>query len=290
MASQATEAGPAGREDDSAQDIVSTFPLPSLDYFARFFSVDLALDQGAVRKSDQEKAHLPDGENAVEEPPPPPPPPLRRSRFPSPPPVPEDLCTESFGAFLTPTDHNLRELEEQGIDRLREEHDEHHRQPHRQAELKRLMWSSIAKFFEILECLIRNPGAEQRTELAADLQLIFINFHHTVNQYRRPQAYASLVELLKFQTLQSINQAEGLLDGMMRALEIAGCGEEKTVDGPDHEEMDVEREEDGAVIEGLWDFRREIGELRQTVVSVRTGARRLSRGIPRQSPIFDTSV
>ncbi|OQV22267.1 hypothetical protein BV898_03770 [Hypsibius exemplaris] len=267
MASSQDVASPAaaGKEENNntaaaapaLPDIVSAYPVPPLDYFTRYFHDDVFIPPvSLIPESDGNE----DREERVEAP-----------RFPSPPPVPSDRSVESFGCFLTPTDHVMRELEDQGIDRLGAEEEKRNQQQ----QLKRLMWSAISKFFEVLDCLIRDPSSEQRTELTADLQTIFINLHHTVNQYRLPQGHESLVELLKFQTLRNVKQSESLLEGMTKALDIVeGSGgvvensDMPTMEGVIDDGPTLNDDDNGVNLDVL-EFRRVISDLQLSVVEVR---------------------
>merc|ERR1712004_779467 len=65
--------------------------------------------------------------------------------------------------------------------------------------MKSINISIVKKYLDLLDLLIRNPVAEERIKIHEDLELLFINFHHLVNEYRPHQARETLIALLKDQ-------------------------------------------------------------------------------------------
>lgn len=194
---------PAGVRDDLLLNQVSIFPVPPLDYFSKYFSDEVLSLNYNISEGIRSREPTPGAEETE-----------RPKRFPSPPPVPEDDCCVAFGIPLTPTDHLLRDLDVQGIVSLGTE------SVSRKVLLKRLLWSAISKFLEIVDYLIKNPGNEKRSVIIEELQTIFINFHHVVNQYRLPQARESVVELIKIQKISRVGQTQALLDSIADTMNI----------------------------------------------------------------------
>jgi len=44
--------------------------------------------------------------------------------------------------------------------------------------------SLLANFLDLLQILVTAPESEKRGEKIEDIQLIFINMHHLINEYR----------------------------------------------------------------------------------------------------------
>ena len=66
-------------------------------------------------------------------------------------------------------------------------------------EMKSLNMSITLKFLDLLELLQRNPGEEHREKIHQDLELLFVNIHHLVNEYRPHQARETLIVLMEIQ-------------------------------------------------------------------------------------------
>lgn len=174
---------------------VSIFPVPPLEYFQKYYG------ENSLYSNDS-----PSNDPNVTD--------ASVKRHPSSPPVPTDGFFSVFGIPLTPHDHLLRDLEVQGITTLGSS------SIRTRILLKRLLWSAIAKFFELLDHLIQSPASERRASVADELQTIFINFHHILNEFRLPQAEESVVELLRMQQRRYGKQSKLLLASAMDAISI----------------------------------------------------------------------
>lgn len=91
----------------------------------------------------------------------------------------------SFGVPCCQDDQILRPLESQNIRRLYPSNYSH------RTELKKLNFSVLANFLDLLDILIKNPGSEKRSETLRHISDIFINMHHLVNEYRPHQVSAN---------------------------------------------------------------------------------------------------
>ncbi|KRZ79826.1 Mediator of RNA polymerase II transcription subunit 7 [Trichinella papuae] len=112
-----------------------------------------------------------------------------------PPPPPIQGAYTMFGVQYNTEDMIIQPLENQGIRRL------YPNTPNfdRKVELKKLNHSIIANFLDLLEILIRCPSSPERERKIEDLSLLFINFHHLVNEFRPHQACQSLMLMLERQ-------------------------------------------------------------------------------------------
>ena len=56
--------------------------------------------------------------------------------------------------------------------------------------------SAVAAFLDLVEILIRAPDDPERIDKIHDIQIIFINMHHLLNEHRPLQVSFFLPELL----------------------------------------------------------------------------------------------
>jgi len=155
---------------------VSSFPLPPMHY------VNMYTDENIVR-------HLA----------PPPPPPIQGHY-------------SVFGQTANTEDPIIPPLEGPGIRRLypstttQQNQQTPNQQIDRKAELKKLNHSILAAYFDLLELLIRCPmNQTERERKLDDLQQLFINFHHLINEYRPHQARETLKLMLEVQAHERLN-------------------------------------------------------------------------------------
>ncbi|KAI9137261.1 mediator complex, subunit Med7 [Paraphysoderma sedebokerense] len=96
-----------------------------------------------------------------------------------------------FGNYLTTSDKTPT-LEEHGCPQLYPKGDIDHR-----AELKKLNFSLLFTFLELIDTLIESP--EHFTSYLEQLKVIFLNIHHLISAYRPYQATETLKLLLERQ-------------------------------------------------------------------------------------------
>lgn len=117
-----------------------------------------------------------------------------------------------FGANFETEEPIIRSLEQQGIHRL------YPTNFNRQTELKKLNHSILTNFMELLDLLIKEPASPKRTRKLDDIQLLFINMHHLVNELRPHQARETLrvmMERQKQQRLETADKLDKLVDKVL---------------------------------------------------------------------------
>ncbi|XP_055334140.1 mediator of RNA polymerase II transcription subunit 7-like [Paramacrobiotus metropolitanus] len=238
----------SGVREDLLCDQVSIFPVPSLDYFSTHFSDDVLALNYPVTDTGTDQPNKS----------------ANSTRFPSPPPVPGDESFDIFGIPVTRTDHVLRDLEQQNIQQLGIGI------TNRKILLRRLLWSAVAKFIELLDCVVKNPYSPVRTEAFEELQTVFINFHHTVNQYRQPQAEESFVELLTFQKDRNLKQASVLLDKMDEVLTVLNVDSDAATNGPSENGESLVFDKTESTQKSLDDVQREVRSIRQDLTALQS--------------------
>ncbi|CAD5231726.1 unnamed protein product [Bursaphelenchus xylophilus] len=67
------------------------------------------------------------------------------------------------------------------------------------AELRKLNFSVVAAFLDLLDILIKNPQHPERKEKIETIRTLFINMHHLINERRPVQARETLVEMMRKQ-------------------------------------------------------------------------------------------
>lgn len=127
--------------------------------------------------------------------------------------------------------------------------------------LKRLAKSLLLNFLELVGIMSVNP--EQYAEKVQDIRVLFINFHHLLNEYRPHQARESLILMMQDQLdksraetagiLAMKEKVEGILEGLSQA-KLAEVSEESILNTAESKE---DLEEDGKEV---WDeLEREFG-------------------------------
>ncbi|KAK2074847.1 hypothetical protein P8C59_009021 [Phyllachora maydis] len=139
----------------------------------------------------------------------------------NPPAPPPDGQWRSYAETLS-LDDKLQSLEAAGIERLVPaiETDRDGKHTDRAFELKRLAKSIMLNYLELMGIMGCNPS--QGKEKIQDLKVLFLNFHHIVNEYRPHQARESLIALMQDQL--DAKRAEtaavrGVIDRAKRILE-----------------------------------------------------------------------
>ncbi|XP_062510996.1 mediator of RNA polymerase II transcription subunit 7-like [Corticium candelabrum] len=112
------------------------------------------------------------------------------------PPSPVTGCFSMFGCTFDTEEPILRPLESQGIQRLCPDG------PDKLAQMKKLNHSIFVSFLDLVDILINCPESSRREEKISDLQLLFINLHHLINEFRPNQARETLRVMLELQRRQ----------------------------------------------------------------------------------------
>ena len=103
---------------------------------------------------------------------------------------------QMFGQTFTADDAIIRPLEASGVRRLYPQAYDHKR------ELKKLNHSILVNFLDLVDILIRAPDSAKRSEKLEDMNLLFINMHHLINEYRPHQARETLRVMMEEQKKQ----------------------------------------------------------------------------------------
>ena len=124
-----------------------------------------------------------------------------------PPPPPPLNPTEPYRMFGQPfvpaEDAIISSLESQGLRRLFSNKD-----LDRKKELKKLNHSILVNFLDLLDLLIKAPDSPKREEKIEDLNLLFINMHHLINEFRPHQARETLRVMLHVQRRRRVQVAD----------------------------------------------------------------------------------
>ena len=119
-----------------------------------------------------------------------------------------------FGVTFRADDEIIRPLEGQGLRRLYPQNYDHKR------ELKKLNYSILVNFLDLLDVLIRAPDSSRRIEKIDDLTLLFIHMHHLINEFRPHQARETLRVLLDSQRRQRLETVERFRKHLTRVEEM----------------------------------------------------------------------
>ena len=151
---------------------------------------------------------------------------IKAGKAPPPPPVIKDSYT-CFGKLIDPNDPLIRSLESQGIQRL------YSAPPtstinmnHHKKELKKLNHSILIAYLDLLEILVKAPNTQLpldqqqidinneqqafktlRDQKLEDIELLFINMHHLINELRPMQARDNIRCILELQKRQRLEVA-----------------------------------------------------------------------------------
>ncbi|CAH8530556.1 unnamed protein product [Heterobilharzia americana] len=137
---------------------------------------------------------------------------------PRPPTPPGSTPYRMFGNFYNSDDAILRSLESQGVRRV------YPQTYNRKRELRKINFSILANYLDLLDIITRDPSSSKRTEKLDHLAILFINMHHLVNEYRQHQARDLLREILKYQVnigSETVEKAEQYLVRADEQLRIA---------------------------------------------------------------------
>jgi len=156
---------------------------------------------------------------------------VRAGLTPPPPPIIKGNYT-CFGKVIDPNDVLIRPLDSQGIERLYA-HNDYKR------ELKKINHSILMNYLDLLEILVKAPtamgvnGRTLREEKLDELQLLFVNMHHLINELRPYQARDNLKEILEKQKEQRVEIANKFHRHLVKIVEVLKVciGHVKTCDG-----------------------------------------------------------
>lgn len=112
-----------------------------------------------------------------------------------PPPLPSDDTYTMYGCLLTTKDAALS-LTEQGRQQLYPDPSNDENLDHVQ-ELLKLQKSLLFKYLELVDVLVKYPSLWK--EKASEIDLILVNMHHLINDYRPHQARDILIQILEAQ-------------------------------------------------------------------------------------------
>lgn len=126
---------------------------------------------------------------------------VKKGRAPKPPPPLKDTYT-MFGVQFRADDQIIRPLESQNLTRLYPQNYDHKR------ELKKLNYSILVNFLDLLDVLIRAPDSQRRLDKIDDLTLLFIHMHHLINEFRPHQARETLRVMLEKQKRERLETVE----------------------------------------------------------------------------------
>ena len=141
-----------------------------------------------------------------------------------PPPPPRPVTEGSysmFGSQFTSDESIIRSLEAQGYRRLYPREFDHKR------ELKKMNHSILFNFVDLVDVLAKCPDTEKRQEKCLDIQVLFIQMHHLINELRPHQARETIRVTLEVQkrerafTAISMNsQVEKVTDAIAKCLDF----------------------------------------------------------------------
>lgn len=126
--------------------------------------------------------------------------------------------------------------------------------------LKRLAKSLLLNFLELMGIMGVSP--EQYAEKIQDLRVLFINFHHLLNEYRPHQARESLIMMMEDQLERSRNETAGIERMKVKVESIlSGLGQLKLANGDtDGEKVHDQGRDNDEVEVAIWEeLSREFG-------------------------------
>lgn len=106
-----------------------------------------------------------------------------------------------FGAPIICDDSIIRPLEAQGIRRLYPRDFDHKK------ELKKMNHSILVNFLDLLDILVKCPDSNKREEKSNDINMLFIQMHHLINELRPHQARETIRVTLQCQKRQRLATA-----------------------------------------------------------------------------------
>lgn len=95
-----------------------------------------------------------------------------------------------FGQAIVNDESIIRPLESQGIRRLYPRDFDHKK------ELKKMNHSILVNFLDLIDILVKCPDTSRRDDKIADIQMLFVQMHHLINELRPHQARETIRCLL----------------------------------------------------------------------------------------------
>jgi len=147
-----------------------------------------------------------------------------------------------FGVKYNVDDVIIRPLESQNMERL------YPKQYDKRKELKKITASIICSFIDLVNILVQCPNDKSRQEKLNDIQLLFINLHHVINEFRPHQARETLKVMMDLQKKEVIQSSKELTEGINKAnLLISEYMKEQSLlnaeTGADLNMMDIDQDE-----------------------------------------------
>ncbi|KAL3317333.1 Mediator of RNA polymerase II transcription subunit 7 [Cichlidogyrus casuarinus] len=118
---------------------------------------------------------------------------MAQGTAPPPPPPIEGQPYKMFEGVCNTDNPILRNLECHNIKRV------YPQNYNRRRELKRLNFSLLANYLDLLDILTKDPQNAKLKEKLEHIEVLFINMHHLVNEFRPHQARDLLKEILNYQ-------------------------------------------------------------------------------------------
>ncbi|CAK8696947.1 unnamed protein product [Clavelina lepadiformis] len=145
---------------------------------------------------------------------------VKSGRAPNPPPPLTDTY-HMFGQPCHEDDVIIRPLEMQGLPRLYPEVYD------KREELKKINVSILCNFLDLLDILVKCGVSQGRDEKIEDLNMLFINMHHLINEFRPHQARETLKVMMEMQKKNLHEEGDKLGKAMENSSEILRqCSEE----------------------------------------------------------------
>jgi mediator of RNA polymerase II transcription subunit 7 len=124
--------------------------------------------------------------------------------------------------------------------------------------LKRLAKSLLLNFLELVGIMSMNP--DQYPDKLDDMNSLFLNFHHLLNEYRPHQARESLIMMMRDQLEKSRAETRGVREMKAKVEEILeGLAQAKLGSNGASEGTDIDKEQEEG--KDIWEeLCREFGE------------------------------
>lgn len=123
---------------------------------------------------------------------------VARGLTPEPPKPITDGTYMMFGQSFSSDDCIVRPLESQGIRRLYPKDFDHKK------ELKKMNHSILVNFLDLLDVMIKCPDTPKKDEKTSDINMLFIQMHHLINELRPHQARETIRVMMASQKRQRL--------------------------------------------------------------------------------------
>ncbi|KAG9510738.1 Mediator of RNA polymerase II transcription subunit 7, partial [Fragariocoptes setiger] len=138
---------------------------------------------------------------------------VKEGKVPPPPKPITDGQYHMFGQLISTNDAIIASLESHGTKRLYPRGDYDHKK-----ELKKMNASILVNFLDLVDVLVRCPDTDKRSDKCNDLALLFINFHHLINELRPHQARETIRVWMSCQKKSRYETTQRLMRELDRAL------------------------------------------------------------------------